>query len=270
LSQAGQIAETEEEKINLKATAWKELLSDNKLGYFALLRNLKNILKQSPESLDMALEQLVDEDEIKHSLVLPFRFVTAYNEIKKECNSRNIIIALNKAIDISLNNIPVYNGKTLVALDVSGSMEGKPAEIGSLFAAALVKSNDADLILFSDDAIYKNINPMDSVMSIAENICFTYGETNMHAIFDIADKKYDRIIILSDMQGWVGYSTPIRNYELYKKRTGADPYIYSFDLQGYGTIQLPENKICLLTGFNEKIFDLMKILETDKNALIKK
>jgi len=94
--------------------------------------------------------------------------------------------------------------------------------------------------------------------------------TNFHAIFEKAKRAYDRIIILSDMQGWMGGYAPTGSFKNYKKKYKADPYIYSFDLQGYGSLQFPEDNVFALAGFSEKIFDLMKLLETDRNALIKK
>jgi 60 kDa SS-A/Ro ribonucleoprotein len=57
------------------------------------------------------------------------------------------------------------------------------------------------------------------------------GGTNFHAIFETANRAYDRIIILSDMQGWVNYNTPTRSFAEYKRRVGANPRVYSFDLQ---------------------------------------
>ena len=48
LTKAGQEAETEENKQELKKDAWESLLKTNKLGYFALLRNLRNIQEQAP------------------------------------------------------------------------------------------------------------------------------------------------------------------------------------------------------------------------------
>jgi len=75
---------------------------------------------------------------------------------------------------------------------------------------------------------------------------------------------------LSDMQGWVDYDVPTETFNEYKQRTGANPYIYSFDLQGYGTLQFPEQNVFAIAGFSEKIFDVMKLLEQDKNALINK
>lgn len=274
LTQAGQKAETEEEKLDLKKEAWTDLIKTRKLGYFALLKNLRNIIQQAPEALPSALEMLVDEKLIKTSLVLPFRFTTAYDEIKKLPEaSRETLIALSKATDISLSNVPVFEGRTLVVVDISGSMSGV-ATIASLFAAILVKVNNADLIHFDNTAHYVHVNPLDSTLSIAGRTRFVAGGTNFASIFPIVKHKYDRIIILSDMQGWIknsyGHDTPIPSFNEYKKRTGADPLVYSFDLQNYGTMEFPQDKVYCLAGWSDKVFDIMKLLESDKNALINK
>jgi 60 kDa SS-A/Ro ribonucleoprotein len=279
LTQAGQKSETEQEKQQFKAKAWKSLILERKLGYFALLRNLRNIALQAPDVLDEALEMLVDEKLIRKSLVLPFRYATAYEEIRlgiKGKKGRRIMAALSEAVDISIANCPVFEGDTLVVLDVSGSMVGKPSQIGSLFAAILMKSNNADFMTFSDQARYENLNYQDSTMSIANSIRFAAGGTNFKAIFAVANQSYDRVIILSDMQGWVDthyhwgnvYSSPVQSFNRWKKLTGANPFVYSFDLSGYGTLQYPEQNVFCLAGFSEKIFDVMKLLETDKQALI--
>lgn len=265
LTQAGQKAQDEDKKADLKEQAWKELLLEKKLGYFALLRNLRNILEQSPEFLDEALTQLVDEKAIKKSLVFPFRFTTAYNEI----NNSKVKKAINKAVEISLNNIPKFEGKTLIALDTSGSMEGRCGEIGSLFAMALVKTNDCDFMTMDYDAIYRSINIDDTLITLTKSVKYPGGITNFRAIFQRANKIYDRIVILSDMQGWVDYYSPQGDFDNYKRRFNCDPYVYSFDLQGYGTSQVIGNKVFCLAGFSDKVFDIMKLFEQNKNALIK-
>ncbi|MES2764276.1 MAG: TROVE domain-containing protein [Bacteroidota bacterium] len=273
LTKTGQTAENDEQKAVFKNEAWTELIRSRKIGYFALLRNLRNIITQAPDVIGEALEMLTNERLIKKSLVLPFRFTTAYEEVLKMDSGkvvREVLQALNTAVDISLNNVPKFDGETLVVLDVSGSMAGKPAEIGSLFSAILVKSNNADFMTFSDDAAYKNVNIGDSTITIARSIKFAMGGTNFHAIFQKAKRKYDRIIILSDMQGWIGNDTPANEFTAYKRRTGADPFVYSFDLQGYGTLQLPQNKVFCTAGFSDKIFDIMKLMETDKASMIEK
>ena len=272
LTQAGQKAKDEEEKAEFKKEAWTALISEKKIGYFALLRNLRNILEQAQEIIDKAIEMLTDEKLIKKSLVMPFRFQTAITEIQLVSfdKTRDVLTGLVKAMDISLANVPVFDGKTLVVLDVSGSMRGKPVEIGSLFAAALYKSNNADFMMFDNDARYITANPVDSLYSISYAIQqkATGGGTNFHSIFQRANKTYDRIIILSDMQGWIGYDSPVATFNTYKTQFNCEPFIYSFDLNGYGDMQFPENKVFCIAGFSDKIFDLMKLLESDKNAMI--
>lgn len=274
LTQAGQKAKNDEEKEDLKNKAWKDLVLENKIGYFALLRNLRNILEQSPEIVGQVCRILTSEKRIKKSKVLPFRFLTASEEIQKTTfeGSRKVLEALAKAADIALQNVPAFPGKTLIALDISGSMEGRPIAIGSLFAAALYKANDAMLMLFKDDARYKTINPALPVSAIQSEIMrgVSYGGTNFDAIFQEANAPYDRIIILSDMQAWMGgYGTPDKAFKDYKKRTGATPNIFHFDLAGYGSMQFPQNNVYEIAGFSDKAFDIMAMLEKDRKALIK-
>jgi hypothetical protein len=272
LTKAGQTAESHEETEALKDIAWKKLISERKIGYFSLLRNLRNIIVQSPDVLPEALQMLIDEKLIKKSLVLPFRFLTAMKEISKLNGNgvKETLMALSTAIELSLSNVPKLEGKNLVVLDTSGSMTGRPVEIGSIFAAAVLKTNDADFMTFDTMARYMTFNTSDSLMSIAQRIInkATGGGTDFHTIFRTANLPYERIIIFSDMQGWIGYYTPTRSFEEYKKRTNSDPVIYSIDLQGYGSLQFPERNVFALAGFSEKLFDTMKFLESDPQALL--
>lgn len=111
LSNTGQVAENEEDLAQLKADAWTGLLSERKIGYFALLRNLRNIIEQAPNAVPMACQLLTDEKLIKSSRVLPFRFNTACEEISKLGSStevRNVLVAINTALDISVSNAVQY------------------------------------------------------------------------------------------------------------------------------------------------------------------
>ncbi|MFC1535759.1 TROVE domain-containing protein [Candidatus Neomarinimicrobiota bacterium] len=277
-TQAGQKANTEEEKKALKKENWVHLVKSKKLGYFALLRNLRNITAQAPEVLTEALDMLTDEKLISKSLVLPFRYYTAIRELEKASIDRKVISALSTALEKSVVNVPRFEGKTLIALDDSGSMTwgnneqwGKPITIGSLFAAVLYKANpDSDFMKFSVDARYGTYNDMDATLTIQKQMMENLqgSGTNFHSIFTTANKKYDRVIILSDMQGWMGSGALASTFNTYKANYKADPHVYSWDLQGYGTVQFPERQVYMLAGFSEKVFDVMKLLETDKQALV--
>lgn len=271
VSQAGKAENADE----AKAEAWAELLQSGKLGYFALLRNLRNIETQAPALIPAACEALVNEKQIRNSLVLPFRYLTALEQV----SDRRVIQALSRALDISMSNVPALDGKTLVVVDHSGSMgegPGSPKYIGDTFAAALYKSNDADVMVFGSYAGYvTGINPDDSTLTVAKAIGrVNYGHgTSFPAIFETANRGYERVIILSDMQGWMGsyYGThPGKPFEDWKKKTKSSPHVYSFDLQGYGSLQFPEDRVYCLAGFSEKVFDVMEALEADRNALVHK
>ena len=273
LSQVGQIAESEEELADLKSNAWSELISTRKLGYFALLRNLRNIITQSPGSVKAACEMLVDEKLIKNSRVLPFRFATAYDEINKIGQSkevRDVLVAINEALEVSIQNVPKFDGETLVVIDTSGSMSGKPSEIASLFGSMIAKVNGCDVMTFDNSARYVKYNQMDSVLTIRNGFKFSGGGTNFQDIFVKANKAYKRAIILSDMQGWIGYNCPTKEFNEYKQKFNCDPIVYSWDLAGLGTLQFPERNVYGLAGFSEKVFQIISLLEEDKNALINK
>jgi uncharacterized protein with von Willebrand factor type A (vWA) domain len=264
---------TEKEKAAAKAVVWSEFLAKGKsIEYFALLRNLRNIFEQaSVADQKTAIELLCDPDLIKKSLVLPFRYDTAYSELKS-LNSRPLMIGLTRACETALNNVPTLPGKTLIVIDSSGSMSGKPIQNASLLGSIIYKSNnDSDMMFFSDDANYVQVNPLTDIFTMREQIVnkCQMGGTNFPAIFQRAKEAYERIIILSDMQGWVGYHTPKNEFNKYKAKYNCpNCKIYSFDLAGQGTLQFPENNVYALAGFSEKIFDMMKMLESDKNAMV--
>lgn len=272
LTQAGQKADSPDDVEALKAEAWEQLITTRKLGYFALLRNLRNILASVPHLIPEVIEMLTDPRLIKRSLVLPFRFITALEALEKEHphGVLRVIAALSDAVDISLANVPRFTGKTLVALDGSGSMMGRPIKIGALFASVLAKANDADVMLFSDDARYVALNSRDSTLTLSrwlESQCASAG-TNFHSIFQRAQRGYDRVIILSDMQGWIGGHAPTSTFAEWKARYRCDPKVFSFDLNGYGTLQFPERDVYALAGWSDKALETLQFLDSDKRALI--
>ena len=273
MTQAGAAAENEDELAELKKDAWEKLITGRKIGYFALLRNLRNVLQIAPEATDAAIAMLTDEALIRKSLVLPFRFVTALEALQQANlpNAGKVLGALSEAVDKSLANVPRFEGKALIALDGSGSMMGRPIKIGALFTATLAKSNDADVMLFSDTAKYVSLNTRDSTLTLAkwlESQCASAG-TNFHAIFEQAKRAYARVIILSDMQGWIGGHAPGQTFAKYRQKYAADPRVFSFDLQGYGTLQFPERQVYCLAGYSDKTMETLKHLDGDPKALLK-
>ncbi|MCK5491714.1 MAG: TROVE domain-containing protein, partial [Candidatus Omnitrophica bacterium] len=219
-----------------KGKVWKDLVMSGKIGYMALLRNLRNILKQADkETIDEAVRQISDRERVKKSKQLPFRFLSAYSALeesktggltfeKEKGNYEPVKDAVRKALEYSVNNIPLLEGRTLILSDNSGSMYGdrggaspvsamsqrKTADIANLFALLYWLKADNTLVgLFGD----KLITPkLDRTKNIFENFKIVNeeaeecGESTEEGIFDIfkdlikEKKMVDRIVIFSDGQ----------------------------------------------------------------------
>lgn len=253
-----------------KEEAWWELILNKKLGYLALIRNLRNIEDQlkwaGAQMISGSLvNQLTDVNSIAKSLVMPFQIKTAYDIV----TNRDLKVALGQAMELSVRNVPRFPGKTVIMLDRSGSM-GSVIGIASLFAAVLAKSNNATIINFGTNANFHNYNPASLLADIQQPLnSADLGWTDFNVSFNLLNEPVDRIIILSDMQAWIGRNLPTEAFKNYRKRTGANPYIYSFDLCGSGTMQFPEDKVFTLAGFHGDILQIMWMLEQDKDALIR-
>ena len=109
------------EKGNTKEV-WDELIASGKVGYMALLRNLRNIVKSGAD-IKPVLDVLADPERVRKSRQLPFRFFSAYRMLEQEnLMTPEIHRALEKALTVSVENLETIPGRTLIAVDVSGSM----------------------------------------------------------------------------------------------------------------------------------------------------
>jgi len=130
LSALGQMQfASEAEKAICFREKWEELIDSGKVGYMALLRNLRNIVeaKVSTGHIHKVCSVLSDPVAVANSKQLPFRFLSAYREIKKlDAKYVSMILdSLEKAVLLSVVNLKGFDGKdsVLIACDVSGSMQ---------------------------------------------------------------------------------------------------------------------------------------------------
>ncbi len=252
-----------------KEEVWEDMVVNKKIGYMALLRNLRNIENQgNKKTIKAAAVTISNRNEVKHSRQLPFRFYKAY----ENTSDRTLLNAISDAMEYALDNVPTFPGTTLVAVDGSGSMSGDPIQKASLFAAALVKSNDADLILYDDTVQEVRVLTKSPVLTIAETIqqnAHACG-TNTSLVFEYAmekKKEYDRIIILSDNESWADYDSPNSAYGRLNASVEKKPFVYAIDIQGYGTKDLTGSRVRHLCGWSDSLFDFMQWAEKE-NAII--
>ncbi len=273
---------------------WEELIESRKVGYMALMRNLRNILEAnvSAQHIAMVSDYLTNEKAVVGSKQLPFRFLAAYREVK-QINSpftSSILKALEKAVAISAQNIRGfgYDTSVVIACDVSGSMQ-KPVSARSkillydigLMLGMLLQSRCKNVIsgMFGDT--WKVINMSRSaVLANVEEYYRREGEvgyaTNGHLVLEDLIRKnqqVDKVMLFTDAQMWnstMTFNSFAGSWKKYK-RIAPQAKLYLFDLAGYGQqpIDIRENDVYLLAGWSDKIFDLLDALENKETALDK-
>lgn len=283
----GELSETEAkvELAKAKEANFKELVTEEKIGYLALIRNLRNILKTGTTDAKLVQEindQLTDEKAIKKSLIFPHQIDIALEELLSEgYDARKFIVALNQAYELAIPNLSELgaHGRTAVVYDSSGSMttkiqinKGKYGSVGaiekaSLIAATLAKGLNADVYTFGSGCKRVTYNPADSVNTIKNKFNKeSMGGTSFSTIFPALSDRYDRIFIISDEQGSDQIGSTIENY---KSKYSVNPYIYCINLCGYGSTMIkPGNKVFQLFGYSAEIYDIIKKYEVDYNALL--
>lgn len=261
-----------------KKESWEKLIKENKLGYMALIRNLNNLIREnvSDEVRHLAIKKLTDREEVKRSRQLPFRFMTAYNNV---VGDRLFTDAISEAMDYAVDNTPELPGKTLIAIDTSGSMGGESIQKASIFGATLAKANrDADVVLYDTSIKELQLSSRTPVIDLAKTIMQEAmgGGTEGSLVFRYAISqrtKYDRVIIISDNESWResywGGASVSETYKEYKRQLNADPYVYAIDIQGYGTKDITgaDNRVFHLTGWSDKLLDFIGHIEKGNDMI---
>jgi hypothetical protein len=295
LSALGQLKfETPKAKAAAFKAKWEELIDSGKIGYMALMRNLRNILEAnvSFNHIKKVCAYLSNETAVVNSKQLPFRFLAAYREVKILSSEyvTMVLNALEDAVKISAKNLKGFDesNNVLIACDVSGSMQ-QPISAKSkvllfdigLMLGMLMQSKCKRVItgMFGDK--WKTINM--SSRNILANVDEYYkreGEvgysTNGYLVIDDLIKKglqVDKIMFFTDCQLWNsknGVSSVEKSWKTYKK-IAPHAKLYLFDLAGYGNtpLSIQNNDVYLIAGWSDKVFDVLDAIENGENAIEK-
>lgn len=259
---------------------WEKLIDSGKVGYMALLRNLRNIIQANPANIEKVYQLIENPEAVKRSRQLPFRFLSAYKSISGIGGSR-AFDALESAIIVSTENMPKLSGTTVIAVDVSGSM-GSPVS-----AKSDVKCYEIGVLLglianrISDNAIFYTFNHDIQKHALSRRTDILYsachfnvgGGTDMGLPFQemIFDNIHaDRIIILSDNECNAFWSRKFTVQALagkYRAQSGNNIWVHAIDLQGYGTQQFHGEKTNIIAGWSEKVFDFIRLAEQGEGSL---
>lgn len=263
---------------------WEELIANNKLGYMAALRNLRNIIKADVSNIDKVYQLLSNEDRVLKSKQLPFRYYSAYKTLKNEgLGTSKIYDTLEIAIKHSTKNIKRLPGKSLISADVSGSMAWSTssqsqvtcAEIAVLMMSIANYICEETITTTFDTSLYNcNLSTQNGIIANANSIKVNGGGTDISLPirYLLQNKIFvDRIIILSDNEINRGYGSVCQQYvDEYRKKVNPNVWVHAIDLMGYGTQQFHGPKVNIIAGWSEKVLGFIHIAEEGTGSLIEK
>lgn len=237
-----------------KKATFMELLEKKELGYLALLRNLRNMQESGvPKSI---VEKAILSGA-KNSKALPFRFIAAARAVP------SYELVLDQAMALSVKGLEKLEGKTVVVVDVSGSMDQKlsgKSDLSRLDAAcalaALVSGICEDVRVFSFSQKVVEV-PRRQGMALIDSIrnSQAHGGTYLGvALKDINAKVPDatRMIVITDEQSHDSVGAPNKGCRGYMLNVAS----YQNGV-GYG----PWTRI---TGFSEAVVNYIQ--ESEKMA----
>ena len=277
-----QVPETWETELsahgNNKET-WEKLIDSGKVGYMALLRNLRNILAVSPGNIEKVYKTLSDPETVRRSRQLPFRFLSAYKSIGNTGGSR-VYDVLEDAVAVSADNLPKIPGTTVLAVDTSGSMTSSVSrksdirccEIGMMLGVMANRLCE-NAIFYTFDTVLKRkaISTHGAILYTVVHEAAAGGSTRMELPFEqmLQDNvRADRIIIISDNQCNSSWSKPVQVLaDEYRRQSGNDIWAHAIDLQGYGTQQFRGAKTNIIAGWSEKVLNFILLAEQGEGSL---
>jgi 60 kDa SS-A/Ro ribonucleoprotein len=272
--------------LELGPEAWAQIAE--RAPWQTLRMNLNTFARHEvfsrPELTVKLAARLRDAEAIRRARVFPYQLLVAFMNAN-EIVPAEIKAALQDAMEIAIDNIPVVPGRVIVCPDVSGSMSSpvtgyrkgasttvRCIDVAALIAAAIVRKNPtAEVLPFESDVVHVGLNPHDSVMTNAAKLAAVGGGgTNCSAplkLMNERDAHGDLVVFVSDNQSWVdagagrGTAT-MQEWQRFKARNPSAKLV-CIDIQPYGTTQAQESADVLnVGGFSDAVFTVFAAFQT--------
>jgi fructose-specific component phosphotransferase system IIB-like protein len=212
-----------------KREVWERMLREHKLGALALLRNLRNMG-------DVKVEESLIRGGLagmKTERVLPFRFIAAARYAPQW--EAELELAMFK----SLEGQPKLRGKTVLLVDVSGSMDAPLSQRSEMRRndagyglAVLLREIAENVSIYSfSDNLVRVPNRSGFALRDAINASQPHNGTYLGKAVSGIEEKYDRLIVITDEQAHDTVPSPkargyVINVASYKNGVGYGKWVH--------------------------------------------
>lgn len=191
-----------------KKETFERLLKDGNLGYLALLRNLRNMVDSGCDT------RIVKEAILARKgsdLVFPFRYVAA----ARACPS--LEREIDEALCSSVGNAEALTGRTVILVDVSGSMDRQLSARSDLTRmdaactlASVLNADNLRVFSFSERTVEvparRGMSGVDAIRTSQRHSSTRMAEAIQYVNRNI---PHDRLIVISDEQAASKIPDPI-------------------------------------------------------------
>jgi 60 kDa SS-A/Ro ribonucleoprotein len=260
-----------------------------KAGLGWIIRNLGNLGRVGLLSINdgdfvkMICNRIVDRQDIRKSRLHPLSILIALNTYKSGRGFKGsgeweivpkVIDALNKAFYKSFKYVEPSGKRTLIAIDVSGSMRGTKVngtanlsahEAAAVLAMVAIRAgNDSHIVAFDTSTYplaFSGDQRIDDVMDAITRI--GGGGTDCALPFIYAkDKnlKIDLFVCLTDSETWAGRTHVMPAFEAYRKASGIDAKAINIAMTANAVTNFESNRLCLeVAGFDTTIPEVISL-----------
>jgi 60 kDa SS-A/Ro ribonucleoprotein len=267
------------------------------MGPQALRMNINTLLRHgvlNQSTVDYISSRIADRSEIHRSRQFPYQYFAAYMHVSDDVPQK-IKTALQEAAEVACGNVPKLPGPVVIGLDTSGSMSSaatghrgtgatskmRCVDVAALFAAAILRCNPDSVVIPFDTTAYRaQIDPNDSILSIAQRLA-QYGGGGTNCALPIqaandwyAHRSFAGVVLVSDNESWVGggrsgatgVMTAWEDFRARERRLSGSlhPKLICIDLQPFTTVQAPERPDILnIGGFSDAVFQVISAFMED-------
>ncbi|MCC2963642.1 RNA-binding protein [Massilia sp. IC2-278] len=208
--------------LDLSAREWAQIARNG--GWHMVRMNLNTFARHGVFAIDgmaqVIADKLRDREAIARAGVFPYQLMAA-RQAASGAVPVAVKLALDEALEISLENVPAVEGRVVVCADVSGSMHSPVSgsrgsatsamrciDVAGLVAAAMLRKNPDALVLpFENDVVDCRLHPFDTVITNAQKLAaLGGGGTNCSApLVWLNEKRIEAelVVFVSDNESWM-------------------------------------------------------------------
>jgi 60 kDa SS-A/Ro ribonucleoprotein len=239
-------------------------------------------------------KKLADPDEVRSNNVFPYQLLTAFQNVDQKVPA-SIRNALQDAMEIATENVPIFDGGVAVCIDTSGSMScsatgyrkgstsvTRCVDVAALVGASIARKNKDTTLVPFDTRVHAThtINVRDSIMSNAQKLAaFGGGGTDvasaMRLLNTLVGNRPKVVIFVSDNESWYNENGGGNYYrgaglahewQAYKRKVPGAKLI-CIDIVANKTTQVEDGGDVLnIGGFSDKIWTLIERFVKEGNT----